>query len=250
MKELFQKVRLSIILIAAASSIALIALAFMLQTPTVAREIEVNSTLSVTGLGYTRITPDQVSARFTVEVKAENASEAMARSAEVASKVVEALKGLGLEDRELKTSRVSLHPEYFYPKDKPPVLVGYKASISITVTTKKLNLIGSAVDAAVGNGVNRVDGVWFTLSRELQERVRLELISSAVENARLKAEASLKPLGMTITGVKSIDIREAGWYPPPPIKYVEVEGLSITEPPIMPGEVEVTVTVYVVFYVS
>ena len=68
-----------------------------------------------------------------------------------------------------------------------------------------------------------------------------------MENAKLKAEAALEPLGMSITGVKSIEIKEAGWYYP--VVYREAAE-TVATTPIMPGEIEVTVTVYVVFYIG
>lgn len=62
------------------------------------------------------VQPDLASIALTVEVKAKNASEAMRKNAEVMSRVISALKQLGLEDDEIKTRRVGLFPEYFYPK--------------------------------------------------------------------------------------------------------------------------------------
>jgi len=208
---------------------------------------EAKPTLSVMGVSSMNVQPDLASVALTVEVKAENASEAMGKNAEIMSRVINALKQLGLEDDEIRTRHVGLYPEYFYPKDKPPVLIGYKAVNSITVTTQKFDILGLIIDTAVANGVNKVEGVWFTLSKKLQDSVKLQLISSAMENAKLKAEAALEPLGMSITGVKSIEIKEAGWYYP--VVYREAAE-TVATTPIMPGEIEVTVMVYVVFYIG
>lgn len=239
------KIAFTITVIVAISTLFLTSM-LMPKDSTALNENEEEHTLSVVGIGSTSVKSDLASIVLTVEVKAENASEAVRENSESMWRVVSALKQLGLEDYEIKTRQIGLFPEYFYPEGEPPVLTGYRAVNSITVTTRKFDLLGLIIDTAVANGVNRVEGVWFTLSKELQESVKLQLISLAVENAKLKAEAALKPLGMSVKGVKSIEVRETGWYQP--VIYRETIETAATTP-VMPGEVEVTVTVDVVFYI-
>jgi uncharacterized protein YggE len=210
---------------------------------------ENRSTLSVSGLGIITIKPDQVSVRLTIETEAENASEALSKNSELMNKVIDAIKKLGLEDRELKTTTLSIYPQYFYPTDKPPVLTGYKAVNTITVTTKKLEMVGLLIDTAVANGINRIDGVWFSVSNELMNSTKLTLISMAVEDAKRKAEAALEPLGMSITGVKSVEVVDVSGYGAIQYQYEALSVVSATTP-ILPGEAEVTVTVHVVFYIG
>ncbi|MCD6444187.1 SIMPL domain-containing protein [Candidatus Bathyarchaeota archaeon] len=241
------KIIFTVVIIVAISTLLLMLTFTPENSAAIDENEEAKSTLSVMGVSSMNVQPDLASVALTVEVKARNASEAMRENAEIMSRVISALKQLGLEDDEIRTRRVGLYPEYFYPKDKPPVLIGYRAVNSITVTTGKFDILGLIIDTAVANGVNKVEGVWFTLSKELQDSVKLQLISSAVENAKLKAEAALEPLGMSITGVKTIEVKETGWYYP--VVYKEAAGTAATTP-IMPGEIEVTVMVYVVFYIG
>ncbi|MEM3104781.1 MAG: SIMPL domain-containing protein, partial [Candidatus Bathyarchaeia archaeon] len=69
----------------------------------------------------------------------------------------------------------------------------------------------------------------------------------AVEDARRKAEAALKPLNMSIIGVKSIEVLDTSRWA---IARYETSDMLLQTTPIYPGEVEITVTIYVVFYVS
>jgi len=163
---------------------------------------ENRSTLSVSGLGIITVKPDQVSVRLTVETEAENASGALSENSELMNKVINAIEQLGLEDRELKTATLNIYPQYFYPTDKLPVLTGYKAVNTIIITTKKLEVVGLLIDTVVANGINRIEGVWFSISNELMNSARLTLISMAIEDAKRKAEAALKPLNMSIIDVK------------------------------------------------
>lgn len=242
-----------VVLLSSATLVLLVALAFLTLSPpknlkTATGVVEENkSTLSVSGMGLITVKPDQVSVSLTVETEAETASEALSKNTELMNRVIESIKQLGLEDRELKTTTLSIYPQYYYPKDEPPVLRGYRAVNTVTVTTKKLEVIGLLLDTAVANGVNRIDGVWFSISDELMNSTKLSLISLAVEDAKRKAEAALEPLNMSIIGVKNIEVLDISRWT---VARYETSGITLQTTPIYPGEVEITVTVYVTFYVG
>ncbi|MEM3545900.1 MAG: SIMPL domain-containing protein [Candidatus Bathyarchaeia archaeon] len=239
--------------LSSATLVLLVALAFLTLSPpknlkTATGVVEENkSTLSVSGISLITVRPDQVSVSLTIETEAETASEALSKNTELMNRVIEAMKQLGLDDRELKTTTLAIYPQYYYPKDEPPVLRGYRAVNTVTVTTKKLEIIGLLIDVAVANGINRIDGIWFSVSDELMNSTKLFLISLAVEDARRKAEAALKPLNMSIIGVKSIEVLDTSRWA---IARYETSDMLLQTTPIYPGEVEITVTIYVVFYVS
>lgn len=233
----------AILVFSAAMAILIITSPENLKTATGVVE-ENRSTLSVSGIGLITVKPDQAAVSLTLETEAETASEALSKNTELMNKVVEAIKQLGLEDRELKTTTLNIYPQYFYPKDEPPILTGYRAMNTITVTTKKLEIVGLLIDTAVANGINRIDGIWFSVSNELMNSTKLTLISLAVEDAKRKAEAALEPLDMSITGVKSVEVVDASVYG---ASRYEVLGMAT---PILPGETEIRVAVYVVFYIG
>ena len=47
-------------------------------------------------------------------------------------RVIAALKRAGIADGDIQTSNVSLNPEYRYPENESPQLVGYSAANSVT----------------------------------------------------------------------------------------------------------------------
>jgi uncharacterized protein YggE len=244
----FKVVSLALAVVALSAALVILTANPPKTLKTAAGEVGENrSTLSVSGLGIVTVKPDQVSVSLTVETEAENASEALSENSELMNKVINAIKKLGLEDKELKTATLNIYPQYFYPTDKPPVLTGYKAVNTIIVTTKKLEIVGLLIDTATANGINRIEGVWFSISNELMNSTKLTLISMAVEDAKRKAEAALKPLKMSIIGVKSIEIVEVSGY-----EVTQYRALSTTSEttPILPGEAEIAVTVHVVFYIG
>ena len=95
------------------------------------------------------------------------------------------------------------------------ILAGYRVSNIIHVESHKLDLVAAMIDTAVGAGVNRVEGVRFSLSGAVLADLREGLIEQAVLNARSKAEKALAPLNYVITGVKEISL--SNFSSPPPV---------------------------------
>jgi len=122
--------------------------------------------------------------------------------------------------------------------------VVYRASNVITVTTSRLNDVGALIDAAIGAGANRVEGIRFELKDA--EPVRIQALELAVQQARAKAQALAKAEGLSIKGVLSIDEQAAGYYP---MDYSSrlVEAKVAPSTPIQPGDVTVMVRVGVAY---
>ena len=62
---------------------------------------------------------------------------------------------------------------------------------------------GQVIDAAIGAGANRVDGIVFFISPDTQQQIRDTLIRDAIANARQRANIAAEALAMTISGVQS-----------------------------------------------
>ena len=72
------------------------------------------------------------------------------------------------------------------------------------VTSKNLDLVGKIVETGVSNGVNNVDNVLFTLSKEKEKEAKSAVLSLAAKNAREKADVLAQSLAVKIKGIKSI----------------------------------------------
>lgn len=214
-------------------------------------------TITVTGSATTSADPDQVNIQFGVETEAITARAAMSANSELMNQVVEAIKKLGITEDELSTSGFNIYPVYkditdpitgIYVRSE---LTGYRVSNMLTVETGKLTLVSSILDVAVEAGANRVNSVYFTLEPQTQSVVQNDLIEKAVQNAKLKAEKALAPLGHKIIGVKSVSLSDFG-YPPPPIYYgyAGAEAQFSKATPIFSSEQDVTTAVNVVFLIG
>ncbi|MDK2913006.1 MAG: uncharacterized protein PWR29_1963 [Methanolobus sp.] len=208
------------------------------------------STIQMTGKSEKMVTPDTAQLSIGVVVQAQNSSEAAARNAAIMSTIIDELKALGLEDREIQTSYVSVYPRYNYYEGKNTI-EGYSASNNVQVTTTKLDLLSQIIDTSAAAGANQIGGVYFTVSEEKQKELREELIDEAVADASSKATALAKSLGVSIAGVQSSSISDGTQ---PIVYYDRMEAAKDTAAgaptPVEPGESRVAMSVYVTYIIN
>lgn len=200
-------------------------------------------TVSVTGTASAVLDPDILTIELGVETQASTAMAALAKNSALMEDVFEALREAGLSDGEASTSRLEVYPVYDYEQDDP-VMIGYMAVNTVSVSTEMLDAAGTIIDGAVKAGANRVDYVSFGLSPERMGEARDQLIEAAVLDARAKADLALEPLGYGVIGVKSVDLDEGGggW---PALAMADSRSA-----PIVPGGSEVSARAYIVFLIA
>ena len=123
------------------------------------------TTLSIVGVGQVYYTPDEAVVTFRALGQGATAEEPLDVSASKASAIIDALKDLGIEDEDIKTSRINVYPRYDF-NVKPPKIVGYEACYTIVVRIRDIGLVGKAIDAAFSAGADGMYGVQFTISDE------------------------------------------------------------------------------------
>ena len=103
-------------------------------------------TISVSGTGRVILAPDVADLRIGVSVQRATVRAARADAAKVMTAVIAALKKVGLADADVQTSGITLQPQYDYSNGAAPRLIGYQFSNSLTVTVRKLDVLGVAPD--------------------------------------------------------------------------------------------------------
>ncbi len=203
-------------------------------------------TLSISGSAEKNIAPDTASLSIGVVVQAPTAKEATDKNAGSMNTVINELKNLGLQDKDIQTSFLSIQPVYKY--NGAPTIEGYSASNNVQVTTKMLDKLSEIIDRSTSVGANQIGGVSFSVSEEKQKELREGLLAEAVSDASSKANDLAKKLDIRIIGVKTSSISEGG-IPQPFIREVSIaEGKAAT--PIMPGETKVSLSVQVTYIVE
>ncbi|MCX8201118.1 MAG: SIMPL domain-containing protein [Candidatus Caldarchaeum sp.] len=201
--------------------------------------------LSITGVAETTFAPDTVVMSFTVEEKAPSPAEALSKLTAAANNVVSAVLRLGISQDDVRTTAINIYPEYVYREKEPPLIVGYIASYSIEVKTRRIADAGVIIESAVNAGADYLSGVYFISSPELLNKVYTQLLAAAVTDAESKADALLAPLNMKRVAVKSVSISDS-----PPFPVHKAAEARATGPPIMPGTTTYTVSVHITYQIA
>jgi uncharacterized protein len=206
-------------------------------------------TISVSGEGEATAAPDVAYLTLAVQTEAPTAREAIDRNSTAMAAVIDALKRLGIQDRHLRTSGISLNPVRVRPRPdetQPPPITGYQATNSLSVTVEPVARAGEAIDVAVSAGANVAGGIRFAIQDDAA--LRRQALDAAVRNARTTADAMAAAAGVRVTGVRSMSDESGGAVPVP---RAEVQALGAADrsvaPPVQPGELTVRARVRVVF---
>jgi len=206
-------------------------------------------TISVTGTGNVVLRPDTADIRLGVNVNASTVKAARAAAAKSMTAVLAALKQLGIADKDIQTSNVSLQPTYDYQTGtNPPHITGYQFSNGVVVTIRNLDLVGDAIDNSLAAGATSLDGITFRVADEAAAEAQAR--EAAMTEAKAKAQTLATAAGVTIAGVASISETIA---PTPYPVYFGAAGAQASKDvatPVQPGSSEVSVTIAVVYLIG
>lgn len=199
--------------------------------------------LDINATGEVTRAPDVAVISAGVVSRSPTASAALQDTAERMTKVLAALKRAGVEDRDVQTSNVSLNPEYRYPQDQAPQLVGYTATNTVTIRFRDIRSSGRILDALVAQGANQINGP--TLIVDKPEAALDEARAKAIAIGRARAELYARSLGLRV--VRVISVNESGGYyaPPPPVPMMARAERDSTQ--VQPGEQKLQVNVGMTF---
>lgn len=216
---------------------------------------EYAGTICVTGTGYVYAEPDIAKITIGVITEASTSTQAMDDNANRMDEVVKAIKRLGIADKDIQTSRVSVEPQYaseypatyssYYPYTSKQNITGYKATNTVCVTVRDLSKVGAAIDAANDAGSNTIHGVTFLLSDERQSAAYTEALEKAVGDGSGKAKTMATAAGVENYKLKTLS-ESGGYYPVYSDNYyagAEMAKATAATTPISAGQAKVQATV-------
>jgi uncharacterized protein YggE len=197
-----------------------------------------DKTVTVTGEASVSVAPDIASIRIGVSSLGKTAREASDANAQKMTAVLGAIKGSGIADKDVQTSRLTLQPQYDANKAGAARLLGFQVTNQVTVKIRDIDKLPGILDKAIGAGANEMSGIEFVVSEQskLLDQARDEAIADARRKADLYAEAAGAKLGPVVA------IVEEGAAPPRPIAALRASGV-----PVAPGERELRAVVTVSF---
>jgi uncharacterized protein len=194
--------------------------------------------ITVSGSAIVEATPDQSEWSFGVQEQGETARQALDRASAAANRLVAALRGEGVAERDLRTEQVSV-----WPNHDGRGISGYVASTSVRTLVRDLDRAGRVVDAAVNAGSNQLSGP--NLATADRDAAYRQALAAALDQARASAQALAQRAGAQLGPV--IAIRESGSVSPPVYEAAAVAEDSARTMPIQGGRQQIAASVTVTF---
>lgn len=199
--------------------------------------------VTVVGSGEARIAPDMATVQIGVETNAPTTQEALAQNNAQAAAIIDQVKALGVEERDIQTSGFNIYPTY---SDDGRQVTGYTVSNVVSVTIRNLADAGGLLDSVVQAGANRVYGITFGLSDP--EAARSQARTEAIANARVRAEELAQGSGAALGQVLVIseNIGAGPVLPLPAMMSDRAEGTGGSVP-VQGGEQVISATIQVTY---
>jgi uncharacterized protein YggE len=210
----------------------------LLAAPALAQSMP-PAVISTTGEATVSVAPDLAQIDGGVTSEAKTAREASDANNAAMGKVLLALKGAGIEEKDFQTSRLSLQPQSAPNRPGPSTIVGYRASNRVTVRLREVAKLANVIDTMVSAGANDIGGINFMVSQA--SKLLDEAREQAIADARRKAEIYAKAADVTLGAPLSISEEGA----PGPMPYRKmVAGMAVSAP-VAQGEETLRIAVSV-----
>jgi uncharacterized protein len=207
-------------------------------------------TITVSGTGQAVLTPDLAHIYIGVHSENANASEALSSNKTQTQKVIDAIKAMGVDAKDIQTTNFSIYPQQQY--DKSGVLSGtvYMVDNTVYVTERNLDKLGDLLDAAVTAGANNINSISFDVSDKTAALASAR--QAAVKDAQGTAQVLASAAGVTLGQVQSISINSSST-PIPTLGYGMGGGAAApaaSPVPISSGQLTLTVDVNIVYLIQ
>jgi uncharacterized protein len=206
------------------------------------RRAEASITVAGSGTAFAR--PDTAEVSAGVVTQAATAAQALAENSAGMDKVLKAVAALGIPDKDVQTTNVSVTPQQRQgrPEAQPPAIVGYEASNQVRVKVRDIRQVGRVLDTLVGQGANVLGGVSFSVGDPAP--VLDQARTKAIADARRKAEVYTQAAGLTLGPVQSIRESTPGV---PRFAGEMPRAMAMSAVPVAPGEQEFQASVTVTY---
>lgn len=214
-----------IIVKAAAFALGMLALFLLASTVSELREfkyigagITPTNTITVSGQGEVFAVPDTGEFSVSIAETAKDVAAAQDAMAKKANAIVAYLKGVGVDEKDIKTTDYSISPQYEWSQGICPqngycppgkqILTGFEARETLTVKVRNTKKAGELLSGVGSKGANQVSGLSFTIADE--DALKAQARDKAITQAKAKADALAKSLGVSIVRVVGFNEGEGG----------------------------------------
>jgi uncharacterized protein YggE len=186
----------------------------------------------VTGTGSVNVKPDIAYIDIGVSTQNADAKVAQTENDTNMNKVIDAVKKLGIADKDIQTTNFSIYPQYDYSKEIEGVqkIVGYQVTNQVKVTIRDITKTGDVLNEAIKAGANQGGGIQFSI--EDSSVAYAQAMDLAIKGAKSKAEAIAKSLGVSV-GTPVEVLEQGGSYKP--VTYLGNVSAELSKSAVMDG---------------
>lgn len=176
----------------------------------IGRGVYPSNTISVSGTGEVFVIPDVASFSFSVVEEGKDVAEARNKSATKINSIIDSVKSMGVEDKDIKTTGYNAYPKYEYTRvvctefSCPPgkqTLVGYEVSQTVTLKIREIDKAGEVLTKVGDLGASNISGLDFVVDD--MDSVEAEARAKAIANAKEKAKTLSKSLNVKLSNMVS-----------------------------------------------
>ena len=201
----------------------------------------------VSGTGVITVIPNIAILRLGVAVQGTSVAVAQSQAAEAMEEIMAVLTGNGVTGKDIQTQYFSIHQITKWDSGmEQEILVGYRVNNMITAKIREIDKVGIIIDAVAtaGEDLTQIDSIDFSVDNPsaYYEEAREEAMADAKAKAEQLAELAEARLG------KATYISEGSQAPPPIYRQdIYEEAVPAATTSISPGEMEISLTVQVVY---
>jgi uncharacterized protein YggE len=205
--------------------------------------------ITVSAQGEVEAEPDIAVVAVGVTTTELHAVDAYNKNNKTMEKVIEALKGAGIDKKDIATTRFSLDPQYDYSGGRERRLTGYQMSHTVSVKVRKMNTVGALVSKVADAGANDIGGINFNIDdpTKLETIARERAVTAAHTKALELAKAAGVKLGKVVAiaeGVGYQSVTNRSMRPVP-------DALSVSAPaPIEAGTLKIQISVTIQYEIE
>ncbi|MCK0128730.1 SIMPL domain-containing protein [Erythrobacter sp. F6033] len=227
------------------------ALAAMAVSPAAATNVEIEAEgpiIELTVSEQVKTAPDTVTIGAGVTSEARTAVEALRQNSVEMRQVIERIKSLGVDEKDIQTTGINLNARYDYNRNtQQQVFRGYQVSNRVNVKLRDIDETGRVLDALVSAGATDLNGPTFLIDDDTAAKD--EARKRAIATAQQRAEAYAEMLGYD--GVEVLSISEAisrsGPMPQMMARSGIAEESADASAPVQPGQVSTGVNITITY---
>lgn len=207
--------------------------------------------ISVSAEGKISAPPDIAVINLSVVAQGTTVKQVTSEGNQKMTQVINAIKALGVDAKDIRTTSYWLNPDYVYEPSRTPRITGYRLEQQVTVKVRKLDAVEDVLNAGIQAGSNQVGQLSFDIDDP--SKLKAEAREKAFQVAREKAKSMADSAGVRLGRVVTFSEGEA--YQPPIMPQFAMERSALVAnpapaPSIEPGSQDLTVNVSVTYEIE